>query len=649
MTDSINLMNSSNTLDENKFQTACLFLTNEYNRIKKEKLSVLYEEVTLTKKKYNSHIKEYKQNVNSTLEKEKEIEQLYSKISKIKKRRALIINNSFNEKFYKHLLEIVKNYKKEKILKNFFSFLLLKDSEKERPIKDLIKILKDKEEIKNLIFYSSIIYSDLREKDKDKFLNLKKKYENYFSEIEDSEKGQYPFDTLFDCLNIIFEIIEHEKKIKENNEELGILTEKKNAKFVEIKLFELKIKNLNKNIKIYQNNLKMIRSFYDKFFEQKSTNISEQVLEELIKNIEEYQKQEKDCQKINQPGDVITSLTFGTFYTQSEDSSLKSSKLSSKNNGFSLINNYFTKENNNDSEIQQKENYQMDTYDAIIKSISNYNNNSESNDVKKKKNDDKLKIEDKVDKNIYNINKNNGKKNNNNKNKNKNLINNKSKDTSKLKENEVNIIKNSFKTYDIKFIENLKKNKLLKLENKKTSIKTILKSEDIFINSKQSMKIKNKNKFKNEEKKYQNENKENLKYYNITEDKELFSEKKVPYNFSDLQNLGSRMNQLKHREPDESIEMSMPKENVNKIEFINNENLFNDNSVCDEMVSKNYDLPNKNGRNTTNDYINKLGVKNNLVISKELYTDKILKRKNNNGKLQIEKSIEASTCCVSCT
>ena len=623
MTDSINLMNSSNTLDENKFQTACLFLTNEYNRIKKEKLSVLYEEVTLTKKKYNSHIKEYKQNVNSTLEKEKEIEQLYSKISKIKKRRALIINNSFNEKFYKHLLEIVKNYKKEKILKNFFSFLLLKDSEKERPIKDLIKILKDKEEIKNLIFYSSIIYSDLREKDKDKFLNLKKKYENYFSEIEDSEKGQYPFDTLFDCLNIIFEIIEHEKKIKENNEELGILTEKKNAKFVEIKLFELKIKNLNKNIKIYQNNLKMIRSFYDKFFEQKSTNISEQVLEELIKNIEEYQKQEKDCQKINQPGDVITSLTFGTFYTQSEDSSLKSSKLSSKNNGFSLINNYFTKENNNDSEIQQKENYQMDTYDAIIKSISNYNNNSESNDVNKKKNDDKLKIEDKVDINIYNINKNNGKKNNNNKNKNKNLINNKSKDTSKLKENEVNIIKNSFKTYDIKFIENLKKNKLLKLENKKTSIKTILKSEDIFINSKQSMKIKNKNKFKNEEKKYQNENKENLKYYNITEDKELFSEKKVPYNFSDLQNLGSRMNQLKHREPDESIEMSMPKENVNKIEFINNENLFNDNSVCDEMVSKNYDLPNKNGRNTTNDYINKLGVKNNLVISKELYTDKI--------------------------
>ena len=649
MTDSINLMNSSNTLDENKFQTACLFLTNEYNRIKKEKLSVLYEEVTLTKKKYNSHIKEYKQNVNSTLEKEKEIEQLYSKISKIKKRRALIINNSFNEKFYKHLLEIVKNYKKEKILKNFFSFLLLKDSEKERPIKDLIKILKDKEEIKNLIFYSSIIYSDLREKDKDKFLNLKKKYENYFSEIEDSEKGQYPFDTLFDCLNIIFEIIEHEKKIKENNEELGILTEKKNAKFVEIKLFELKIKNLNKNIKIYQNNLKMIRSFYDKFFEQKSTNISEQVLEELIKNIEEYQKQEKDCQKINQPGDVITSLTFGTFYTQSEDSSLKSSKLSSKNNGFSLINNYFTKENNNDSEMQQKENYQMDTYDAIIKSISNYNNNSESNDVNKKKNDDKLKIEDKVDKNIYNINKNNGKKNNNNKNKNKNLINNKSKDTSKLKENEVNIIKNSFKTYDIKFIENLKKNKLLKLENKKTSIKTILKSEYIFINSKQSMKIKNKNKFKNEEKKYQNENKENLKYYNITEDKELFSEKKVPYNFSDLQNLGSRMNQLKHREPDESIEMSMPKENVNKIEFINNENLFNDNSVCDEMVSKNYDLPNKNGRNTTNDYINKLGVKNNLVISKELYTDKILKRKNNNGKLQIEKSIEASTCCVSCT
>ena len=155
-----------------------------------------------------------------------------------------------------------------------------------------------------------------------------------------------------------------------------------------------------------------------------------------------------------------------------------------------------------------------------------------------------------------------------------------------------------------------------------------------------------------EEKKVENENKENLKYpYNkIKEEKEITSEKKVPYTFTDLNNLGSRMNQLKFREADESIEMSMPRENVKKLDILNNDNFINDNSVCDEMVSMNYEIAKKNERSTTNDYINKIGVKNNLVVSKELYKNKLFMRRNNNaGKLQIEKSVEASTCCVSCT
>ena len=59
---------------------------------------------------------------------------------------------------------------------------------------------------------------------------------------------------------------------------------------------------------------------------------------------------------------------------------------------------------------------------------------------------------------------------------------------------------------------------------------------------------------------------------------------------------------------------------------------------------------NNNGRSTTNDYINKIGVKNNVVLSQELYKNKLFMRRNNDfGKLKIEKSIEASTCCVSCT
>ena len=93
-------------------------------------------------------------------------------------------------------------------------------------------------------------------------------------------------------------------------------------------------------------------------------------------------------------------------------------------------------------------------------------------------------------------------------------------------------------------------------------------------------------------------------YNKIKEEKEITSEKKVPYAFTDLNNLGSRMNQLKFREADESIEMSMPRENVKKLDVLNNENFINDNSVCDEMVSMNYEIAKKNERSTTNDYIN---------------------------------------------
>ena len=616
MEDSKKVNKSSNKIEENKLKSAYLFLTNEYNSLKKEKLNSLNEELKITKLSFQEHIKQYQKDVLLTLEREKEIEQLFSKISKTKKRRALIMNNSFNDKFYHHLLEIIDNSEKGKILKNFFSLILYKDTKEERSIKDILEILKDKEEIKNLIYYSGKIYSDLRVKDENEFLNLKKKFDKYFSEIDDSEKRQYPFDKLFECVNIIFEIIDYKTKIKTNNIILEKLTEKKNAKFVEIKILELKIKNLNKKIKMIKNNLKILRSFCDRFHEQKSIN-SEQGLKELIQNIEEYQKQEKEFQKVNPPGDVITSLTFGTYYTQSEDSSVKSSKFSSKN-GFGLFNNILNY-NENILEANRNNISQMNPYDTVLKSISNFNYNDEVNERNNKKiNEEKPKV---LEKNgCKNANKNLEQKNNNDK--------------------KINLIN--------KYMENFNKNKNIKQGKKITADKNNSKINEQSI-SIQSTAYNYKDKIKNEGKKSKKENKENLKSSNnqIKEEKEIINEKKVPYNFTELHNLGSRMNQLKHREPDDSIEMSMPRENINNIDDINKENLFNDNSICDEMVSMNFDIPNNNWKN--NDYINKIGIKNNLVVSKELYKNKLFMRKNNNGRLQIEKSVEASTCCVSCT
>ena len=632
------------SLEEEKLlKDAMIFLQEEYN-IKKEKLKILKQESSQTKKQFQSQLQEYQKDTKLTIEKEKEIQLLFSKISKRKKRRALIIKNSFNNKFYSHLLEISTNKKKEKILKNFFSLIMVENNQEKRNIKELIEILKNEDEIKNLLYYSYKIYCDLRGKDENLFNNLKKRFDNYVSEIKELEGGEYPFDELFECLGIIFEIIECEKNIKENNIILNKLIEKKNAKFVEIKNIENRIKNYNKNIKKIQNHIKIIHSFYDNFREQ-NANKDKNSLKELIENIEEYKKIDFDYNKTNTNFDAITSLTFGTYCTQSEDSSMKSSTLGSKNK---LLNNKLLKSNNNN-----------------INKVSKYNNfeskedtnNNEKNNKNVNKFNKSLK-DAKIDK----INSNNNNKNN--KFKNNILINENSKENKKneIKENNNknnNIyINNKYNNNNFVEIKSTKLNNKLnknvhnKEQNKNkqniTENKDYKKKDNL--NSLNEKNINNNNNSSNkiEEKKPKNDNKENK----IEEEEEYLDSKKHQNNFENLNLLGSKIGQLKYREPDESVEMTMPKESVNKnYNLINTEYNFNDSSVCDEMISFNYETGFNMGRSTTNDYINKIGVKNNVILSQELYKNKLFMRRNINdfGKLKIEKSIESSTCCVSCT
>ena len=626
MADNNNDDNNKNSLsleEENLLKDALLFLQEEYN-IKKDKLKILRQELSQTKKQFQTQLQEYQKEIKLTIEKEKDIQQLFSQISKKKKRRALIIKNSFNKKFYLHLLEISTNNKKEKILKNFFSLLLLENNQETRSIKELLQILKNEDEIKNLLYYSYSIYCDLRIKNENLYIDLKQKYDNYISELKELDGEEYPFDQMFECLGIIFEIIECEKNIKESNFILNKLTEKKNAKFVEIKSIEQRIKNYYKNIKKVQSHIKIIHTFYDNFKEQNANN-DKHSLKELIDNIEEYKKNDFDYNKMSQNFDAITSLTFGTYCTQSEDSSMKSSTLESKNK---LINNRVIKANNNNTNSKVS---QFNTYE---------NKPSLNNNYKNKKSAKKL--------NKNNIEKTTNKINQNNKN--NIIINENSKDNKKLefKDNKNNNKNNLNKIQEIK--NNKSSNKQLKsfqnkdLNKNKSNINE-KKDNKIFDN----LILKNNINQTNEEKS-KNDNKENNndKHNKLDEEKEIFDNIKYENNFTNLHLLGSKINQLKYREPDESVEMTMPKENKN-YNIVNTEYNINDSSVCDEMVSFNYETGNNIGR-STNDYINKIGVKNNVVFSQELYKNKLIMRRNNDfGKLKIEKSIESSTCCVSCT
>ena len=637
--------NSNNTIslsleEENILKDAKIFLQEDYN-IKTEQLKLLKQELSQIKKQFQNQIQEYQNDIKLTIDKEKEIQLLYSKISKKKKRRSLILKNSFNNKFYIHLLEISSNNKKEKILKNYFSLLMLENPLEIKNIKELIEILKNEEEIKNLLYYSYKIYYDLNQKDINLYNNLKEKFEKYICDLKDLEEGGYPFDEMYECLGIIFEIIEYEKNIKENNFILNKLIEKKNGKFVEIKNIENRIKSYYKNIKKIKSHIKIIHSLFDNFKEQNANNNSNS-LKELIENIKEYKKIDFDYHKMNPNFDAISSLTFGTYCTQSEDSSMKSSTLGSKSK---LINNKLIKSNNNN----------------INNKVSKFNNNelkSEKTDKEENlKNNKNIKLNKNLKEkqnNIINMNNIsiNANGNKNNKIKNNIFIN------ENNKENKKQINSKNNKYNNINFIEiknskiNNKQNKLFSNQNK--DLNSNINKPNINDNKEFLKNNINKSQNQSEEQKSQNDkiepniNKENK----IEEEKEIIDNKKIITNFANLHLLGSKIDQLKHREPDESVEMTMPKENTNKnYNIINSEYNFNDSSVCDEMISFNYENGNNMGRSTTNDYINKIGVKNNVVLSQELYKNKLFMRRNINdfGKLKIEKSIEASTCCVSCT
>ena len=121
-------------------------------------------------------------------------------------------------------------------------------------------------------------------------------------------------------------------------------------------------------------------------------------------------------------------------------------------------------------------------------------------------------------------------------------------------------------------------------------------------------------------------------------------------------------NEIKNENKQEKEEQIKQNEQKNSIEITrpNQENNYNDenaeideikDSICDEIGSKklsggNYLIvSNTNSKN----YINKLGIQQNIIWSENIYKNKNIQYKPNNKQLNIEKKIDAFSCCASCT
>ena len=480
------------------------FIHEEFkNKIEEHKR--LKEELKNVKKSFHMGLNDYTIEKNLTIEKEQEIESLLSKISKMLKMMSLSINQTINKKFYTHLLEISNNRNKEKILLKFFNFVFnvynyskiyinninignadIKNDDyfidinnfvdNTQSVHELLTIIRNENEIKNILVYSYDIFHNLLKENEEIYLIIKKSYFELFNEINNTER-QYPLDFLFDFMKNNFNIIDLEKQVEELKNSLNKLIQEKNAKFVEVKNIESVIKTYNRNCKIISNYIKALKSFYYRIKEQNNPNNenakNNDAIKELIEDINKFKKLRLDYDKINSNFDAMTSLSFGTNYTLSEKSSIKSSIIDSKNNN---------EENNSDNgNINLNLNLNINENKDESHNDKNNNDNKENNE-KNNQNKEK-KIEPKTNKNKNALNKkdninidvkdiNNNNENDNklmNKMINKNLANksiNLNKNKNLNKNNNSYIGKRNTKTLDKKNISLSKQNmKIINMNN----------------------------------------------------------------------------------------------------------------------------------------------------------------------------------------
>ena len=675
-----------------------LFYISEYNN-KLAEYKIIQENISKTKVVLSKLITEYTFKKNSVIEKEKENEALLIKISKLTKNLLISINKAINKKFYEHLKSILGDKQKEKLLIQFFNFSfnlynLSKyfhfhiqeninfdifgnfglDINENQEMRNILRILRDEYEIKNLILYSKEIIQNLSKESINVYNKIKNVFSNLYNEIK-KEGKQYPIDLLYDFLNNIFNIINYEKQVEDMKILVNNLTLEKNDNFIKIKNLEILINGYITNKKIISNYIKELNGFLIKIKKKPEKKFSENI-DELKKDIEKIKNLKVNYDKLNNNFNNMASLfeinkefknnldKFDNLFNNKENLNQKEKKNLDevKVNKENYSTNYLVKKNekvkyekiNKIYIINGNHDKTRNLSNNLKRSINGNGNNIKSFNYKTmynnislntKKNFQDLSIhktkpkqnegEKKFNEIYKNININNVKESRNRKDLMKNKID--KKYYKSTQENKINRTLNNI------IFKNIIKEPPIKKNNKNKNTPNI-----ILNNQSRKNKISIQNCFG------KNISKKNEQFKNISNQQKeeglLKNNKTFLQNEIKNENKQEKEEQIKQNEQKNSIEITRPNQENN----YNDENAEIDeikDSICDEIGSKklsggNYLIvSNTNSKN----YINKLGIQQNIIWSENIYKNKNIQYKPNNKQLNIEKKIDAFSCCASCT
>ena len=675
-----------------------LFYISEYNN-KLAEYKIIQENISKTKVVLSKLITEYTIKKNSVIEKEKENEALLIKISKLTKNLLISINKAINKKFYEHLKSILGDKQKEKLLIQFFNFgfnlyNLSKyfhfhiqeninfdifgnfglDINENQEMRNILRILRDEYEIKNLILYSKEIIQNLSKESISVYNKIKDVFSNLYNEIK-KEGKQYPIDLLFDFLNNIFNIINYEKQVEDMKILVNNLTLEKNDNFIKIKNLEILINGYITNKKIISNYIKELNDFLIKIKKKPEKKLSENI-DELKKDIEKIKNLKVNYDKLNNNFNNMASVFEGKKefknnldkfdnlinnkenLNQKEKKNLDEVKVNKENystnylvkkkekveyekiNKIYIINGNHDKTRNRSNNLKRSingngNNIKSFNYKTMYNNIS-LNTKKNFQDLSIHKANPKQNVGEKKFNKIYkNINMNNVKESRNRKDLMKNKID--KKNYKSTQENKISRTLNNI------IFTSIIKEPPIKKNNKNKNTPNI-----ILNNQSRKNKISNQNCFG------KNISKKNEQFKNISNQQKeeglLKNNKTFLQNEIKNENKQEKEEQIKQNEQKNSIEITRPNQENN----YNEENAEIDeikDSICDEIGSKklsggNYLIvSNTNSKN----YINKLGIQQNIIWSENIYKNKNIQYKPNNKQLNIEKKIDAFSCCASCT
>ena len=584
-------MSNSNLSEKeiNELNQSIKIIVGEYSS-KKESMEKLKPIIIEYKTEYNNKIKSYQLLTKKIISLENSLEIIENKIVKIEKKQKTLLLNLTND-CYHHLVDISENINnkfKYETLSNFLKLLTIKSYNDPN---DGILIFKNEYELKNLLQYLNEVYSNF-----DKY-NIQK-YKDFFLLYQENSKKnyEYPFDFLFEFIGTIFDKIDLKNTLLKKKFEIENEIENKNILFLELKKLETEIRE---NDSIYRS-LGMYRKYIHKILEkykESKENSDFDSLKQILLTIEKTKN--FDVNQVNN-FDNMSSLSMKSEYSFSENSSINNLSVSY----------------------------------IVLPSVNNGIVNLEE---KEKKNEDKKKIKIKIEE--VKINSNNKKNKNNSKNtiNNDDNSNNKNNQSTNKKYKTGNEPKLSEKIDDEKLEKQNNSYQYLNtndnIENSSIKNKRIKKDDTTKEDNNEIFKKINPEKLKSKNQK--NINKPHLSNTNLNYLDRSNSKRQFPKIF-------------RHMKGDEgtnseSMSLLLPNKNP-KLIGINNKTLIKD-SICDEMIVSKFGA--RTIKPSRGDYINELNKKNNMI---NFYLNpELLKKREEYNTLIIEKPIEASNCCVSCT